>query len=72
MQCGTRHWILEWKETIEKGVHSNEARILVNNYVLMLVLTDADVNIWENWVRLIQDLSVPSLQLICKSKITLK
>lgn len=63
MQCGTRDWILEWKKTVEKGVHSNEAWTVVNHYVLMLVSTEADVNIWENWVWVIQDLSVPSLQL---------
>lgn len=49
MQCGTLGWILEQKETMDKGVKLNEAWSLVNNHALMLVLTNADVNIWENW-----------------------
>lgn len=63
---------LEQKETMGKGLNWNEAWSLVNNHVPMFVLTNVNVNNWENWVRGVRDLSVLFSWLICTSKITPK
>lgn len=48
MQCGILGWILEAEETMEKAINTTKAWSLVNDNVRMLILTNVDVDDWQN------------------------